>query len=292
LIVEAIDEKTLHALQYALTVQPGRVVPVHAAPDEARAAALRTEWSIRGLPGELQLLPCTDRRSCFAAYVRDLASEDVDVTVVVPGPARLGWWQRVRGGQSWSGLVEPFRDLENVSLVVVREHGGPGHGLGDEGRYRLSPRPRHIAVILVDRLDQSVVKALRYARSAQALEVRALHVAVDRAQGERLLREWGRWIDVLGVPLDVEDCPDRNVSRTVLRFIRELEAPDTEITVAMPRREYPSVFQRLLHDRTSRSIAWALAAEPHVDVLVVPYRLGRNAQGSSVTDSRALLRAR
>jgi hypothetical protein len=214
------------------------------------------------------------------------------VTVVVPGPARLGWWQRVRGGQSWSGLVEPFRDLENVSVVVVREHGGPGHDRTEGGRYRISPRPRHIAVILVDRLDQSVVKALRYGRSVGALEVRALHVAVDRAHGEELLREWARWIDVVGVPLDVEDCPDRNVPRTVLRFVRGLEGPDTEVTVVLPRREYPSVLQRLLHDRTSRSIARAVATEPHVDVLVVPYRLGRLDQDSSATDSRPLLRAR
>jgi amino acid transporter len=292
LIVDAIDEKTLHSLQYAMTVQPGRVVAVHPAIDEAAATSLRTEWSLRGLPGELELLPCTDRRSCLAGYVRDLAAGDLDMTVVVPGPARLGWWQRVRGGQTWRGLVEPFRDLENVSVVVVREHGGPGHALISGGRYRLSPRPRHIAVILVDRLDQSVVKALRYGRSSEALEVRALHVAVDRAYGERLLQEWGRWIDVLGVPLDVEDCPDRNVPRSVLRFIRELEGPDTEITVVMPRREYPSVFQRLLHDRTSRSIARALSEEPHVDVLVVPYRLGRRAQDSPGSDSRALLRAR
>jgi amino acid transporter len=291
LVVDAIDEKTLHALQYALTIQPGRVVAVHPATGRS-AELLRAEWSIRGLPGELELLPCTDRRSCLSGYVRNLASEDVEVKVVVPGPARLGWWRRVRGGQSWSGLVEPFRDLENVSVVVVREHGGPGHARIEGGRYRVSPRPRHIVLILVDRLDQSVVKALRYGGSTEALEVRALHVAVERARGEQLLREWGRWIDVVGIPLDVEDCPDRNVPRTVLRFVRELEAPDTEITVAMPRRDYPSVFERLLHDRTSRSIARALATEPHVDVLVVPYRLGRRAQDSSETDSRALLRAR
>jgi amino acid transporter len=292
LVVDDIDEKTLHALQYALTVQPGRVVAVHPATNAARAESLRADWSIRGLPGELELLPCTEGRSCLTEYVRDLASDGLDVTVVVPGPTRLGWWQRVRGGQSWSGLMEPFRDLEKVSVVVVREHGGPGHTRMAGGRYRVSPRPRHVALILVDRLDQSVVKALRYGRSAEALDVRALHVAVDRAHGERLLREWASWIDVLGVPLDVEDCPDRNVPRTVLRFVRELEGPDTEITVAMPRREYPSLFHRLLHDRTSRTIARVLATEPHVDVLVVPYRLGRRDHDSSAAASRALLRAR
>jgi amino acid transporter len=295
-VVDEIDSKTMHAVQYALTVQPRATWPVHVAVDPVRAETLRTEWAARGLPAALTVVPCEDgdRRRCLLAFLRDLANRDEHVTVLVPGPARLPWWRRVRSGHSWSGLVEPLRDLENVTLMVVRDHGGPGHGLNPRGLIQLSPRPRHTVLILVDRLDQAVIKALRYARTIGALDVRALHVAVDRKNGERLLAEWATWIDALGVPLDVEDCPDRNVPRTVLRFVREMESHDTEITVVMPRREYRSVFQRLLHDRTSRGIARALGEEPHVDVVMVPYRLGRVAQGSSVraSRSRALLRAR
>jgi hypothetical protein len=286
-IVDAVDSKTLHALQYAFTVQPGRVEAMHVVSGSGQAEALRAEWSARGLPGHLILASCPDgdRRSCLVEHVRGVASQGRDVTVVVPGPARLGWWERARRGQSWTGVVEAFRVMDNVSVVVVRDHGGPGHGRSEEGRLRVTPRPRHVAVILVDRLDQSVVKAIRTARAVNALEVRALHLAVDRAHAQELMQQWATWIHVLGVPLDVEDCPDRNVSRSVRRSIRELEGSDTEITVVMPRRDHPSIFQRLLHDRTSRTIARALADEPHVDVLMVPYRLAGHRY-SSVASSR------
>ena len=39
----------------------------------------------------------------------------------------------------------------------------------------------------------------------------------------------------------------------------------------MPRRDFPHLRQRMLHDRTSRGIARALGRYEHVDLTVVPY---------------------
>ena len=39
----------------------------------------------------------------------------------------------------------------------------------------------------------------------------------------------------------------------------------------MPRRDYPKLRQRLLHDRTSRKIQRALGRYAHVDVADIPY---------------------
>jgi hypothetical protein len=39
----------------------------------------------------------------------------------------------------------------------------------------------------------------------------------------------------------------------------------------MPRRDYATARQRILHDRTSRRIARAIGRYEHVDVAVVPY---------------------
>jgi hypothetical protein len=60
-------------------------------------------------------------------------------------------------------------------------------------------------------------------------------------------------------------------------------AQDAEISVIIPRREYPRATQRLLHDHTSRAITRALEGDAHVDVVAVPYRLRRahrNHRGS------------
>ena len=55
--------------------------------------------------------------------------------------------------------------------------------------------------------------------------------------------------------------------------------PHNEVTVVLPRRDYARMTQRLLHDRTSRSIARTLGRYEHVDVAVVPYFFGRNRPG-------------
>ena len=158
-------------------------------------------------------------------------------------------------------------------MVVVRDHGGPGHHpVG--GRMQLSPRIRHEAIILVDRLDRSVLKAIRYARTIDATDIRALHAAVDPHTAAHLAEQWAEVGNVLGVPLDVEECFDRNIARTVSEYVHQVQAPNVEVTMVLPRREYPGVLQRLLHDHTSRAITRALASEPHVDVVIVPYRLG------------------
>jgi len=282
-LVDALDEKTLHALQYALTIRPQEIVPTHLATDEAAAAELARRWKEAGLPGELRVVPCGDRgrAECLDAQVRACADGDVQVTVVVPGPSHLTFWQRVRRGRTWSGLVRPLRDLDTVSVVVVRDHGGRGHAV-ERGRLRISPRSRHVAIILVDRLDRSVLKAIRYARSIQALDIRAVHAAVDPAQAQALAEQWGDMGHILAIPLDVEECFDRDIARTVRRYVDQLEARDAEVTVVVPRREYPRLLQRFLHDRTSRAIARSLADQPHVDVVIVPYRVSRKPGSQGV----------
>jgi len=276
-LVDKCDEKTFHAVQYALTINPQQLISVHLAPgDEAGRDDLVRKWSEAGLPGALRVIRCGQRSrgECLDAWIKEMARGDVQITVIVPGPARLSFWQRARQGASWAALLRPLRDHPNVSIVIVREHGGHGHELRS-GRVRISPRPRHVAVILVDRLDRSILKAIRYARSIQALDIRALHAGVDPKKAQELAEQWSEIGHILGVPLDIAECFDRDIGRTVGQYIEAIEASDAEITVVIPRREYPRVVQRFLHDRTSRSITRRLAAEPHVDVVIVPYRLRR-----------------
>jgi amino acid transporter len=275
-LVDHWDEKTFHALQYALTINPQELIPVQLATDHAAAEAFARRWSETGLPGALRVVECEkrDRGECLDACLREMARGDVQITVIIPGPARLSFWQRVREGTSWTALLRPLRAHANVSIVVVREHGGHGHGLLN-GRVRILARPRHDAIILVDRLDRSILKAIRYARSIEALDIRALHAGIDPQKAQELAEQWSEVGHILGIPLDINECFDRDVARTVGEYIDEIKASDAEITVVIPRREYPGLAQRFLHDRTSRAIARQLADEPHVDVVIVPYRLRR-----------------
>ena len=73
------------------------------------------------------------------------------------------------------------------------------------------------------------------------------------------------------VPLDVIECWDRDIPRALERYVVAMASDTTEITAVMPRRDYPKLRQRLLHDRTSRKIQRALGRYAHVDVADIPY---------------------
>jgi hypothetical protein len=103
---------------------------------------------------------------------------------------------------------------------------------------------------------------------------------VDQENQEQLMR---RWME-LGVPveLDVIECWDRNVARSLERYVVELMGRHSEVTVVMPRRDDARLSHRLLHDRTSRKIARALGRYEHVDLAVVPYYFGKQRSLAAV----------
>jgi hypothetical protein len=195
------------------------------------------------------------------------------VTVILPAPADEPFLARLRRMRAWSGLAESLRDLPNVGVVIVRAHGAAANAAHPD-RTQLSPRRRHVALILVEDLDRAVLKASRYARGIEALEVRAVHAASDPDRAKGLIDQWIAFGYLAGIPLDVEECNDRNIERSLRRYVSRFEDDATEVTLILPRRHFPKRRHLLLHDRTSRRIAGAFAEEPHVDVVVVPYHLG------------------
>ena len=132
--------------------------------------------------------------------------------------------------------------------------------------------PRHIVLVMVDRLDLAVLRALRYAGSLRPNEIRAVHVAIDNREAATLQKEW---IDRrLGdqVPLQIIGCEDRRLVRAAAEVaLRTVIQDDAEVTVLLPRRTFRRLSQRLLHDRTADRIAEALGRIPHVAATIVPF---------------------
>jgi len=131
---------------------------------------------------------------------------------------------------------------------------------------------RHTILVLVDRLDLAVLRALRYAGSIRPTDLRVVHVVLDTDAAHRLRREW---ID-RGVndryPLELVECPDRRLERTVSELALDTVIQErAEVTVLLPRRTFHRVSQRLLHDRTADHIAEAVGRIPHVAATIVPF---------------------
>lgn len=137
----------------------------------------------------------------------------------------------------------------------------------------------HTVLVLIEKLDRSAALAMQYARALHPDDIKAVHIAVDRLTGRELSDEWAA-LPLSRIPLEIVDCPDRRINRSVLEVVTEAASTgDTEVTVLIPRRVYPRFWHRLLHDRTSDSIAHALADVSHANVTFVPYRVHAGGRG-------------
>lgn len=148
----------------------------------------------------------------------------------------------------------------------------------------LTVRRRHTVVVMIGSLDRSSARALQYARSLAPDRLRAVHFATDELHAGELVHDWSA-LDLERFPLEIVECPDRRLNRAVIELAASITAdPDVELTVLIPRREYRRLWHRLLHDRTSDSIARAMAGLRHVNVTFVPFLMGEPiAEGSGAT---------
>jgi amino acid transporter len=132
--------------------------------------------------------------------------------------------------------------------------------------------PRHVVLVLIDRLDLAVLRALRYAGSLRPTEIRAVHIMLDSEQADELQRAW---IDRgLGdrFPLEIVESPDRRLIRAAGQLALGTVIQDrAEVTVLLPRRTFRRLSNRLLHDRTADRIAEAVGRIPHVSATIVPF---------------------
>jgi amino acid transporter len=130
-----------------------------------------------------------------------------------------------------------------------------------------APKPRHEVLVLVDELDRAVLHALQYAGQLNPLSITALHIAADPDTARGLARLWARLPG--SVPLEVVNCPNRDLVDCALDAVGERVRPDTEVTVLLPRHGDRGRFRRLLHDQTGRDLFAALNRLAGLNVVIV-----------------------
>jgi amino acid transporter len=209
------------------------------------------------------------RRGLFINGMGALLSAVVDVIIAVTKFAEGGWVIIVIVPLLVVLLLRLNRQY--LEEAVELQHDAPKAAAAPILRH-------HVVLVLVDQLDLAAARAIQYARTLTPDELRAVHFAIDMARADELR---AAWID-LGlerVTLDIIDVPDRRLVRAAVELVADaLKDGDTEVTVLLPRIEHGAGWHRLLHDRTSASIAKALTDFPHANVTFVPYHLGRRPQ--------------
>jgi hypothetical protein len=281
LLVDDLDPKTVHALQYARTIRANRTIAVHIELDPDRTAALQRSWRDAGLADvPLRIVRGGgDQAMLLSGFLAAYEREDRDVIVIVPVPHEQTRRAHLAGRRSAARLSRTLLAHTHVRVTMVRDHPEGVHPLQRDasGRptVRLTPRGLHEVVVLVDKLDRATLEAITYGLELGATSVRAVHAASDPHRAVRLAE---RWLELQApVPLDVIECWDRDVPRALERHVVAMASPMNEVTAVMPRRDYPKLRQRMLHDRTSRGIQRALGRYAHVDVADVPFHVTGSA---------------
>jgi amino acid transporter len=275
LLVDDLDPKTVHALQYARTIRVERVIAVHIEEHPDRTRELQRSWQVAGL-GEIPLRVIRgsdDDAASVAGFLAAYQREDRDVIVIVPVPHTRTAAARLADRRTGARMDRALLPYPNVRVTLVRDHPDGVHPLqrDEEGRpvVRLETRGLHDVVILVDKLDRATLQAIEYGIDLGATSMRAVHAAADPDRAAQLIERWSELS--APVPLDVIECFDRDIPRALERYVVAIAKETTEVTAVMPRRYYPKFRQRLLHDKTSRRIQRALGQYAHVDVADVPY---------------------
>ena len=279
-IVDALDAKTLRAVQYAKTIAPTELVCLHLDQNGGATSDLAEAWKLLGSEYRLEAVKCEngDRSEALSEWVRAHSAPNQTVTVAIPGPAERSWWDKTLHGRTGAEFSKALHEVPNVNVTVVRHSPNDGSeplvDVRENRGARILARPMHTAIVLVDRADRSILKALNYAKSTRPIDITCLHIGIDPDWATSLLDEWTRL--AIPYPLQLILCEDRNLGRKLAGYVSRMQTEGTQISVILPRRDYTRTWHRLLHDRTSRQIGTALAAYPQVDMTVVPYRISHS----------------
>lgn len=274
LLVDAVDPKTIHALQYAKSLRSD-LIAVHVERDPLEALELETAWSAANLH-QIPLIglnrggDTAERIAGFAAHLEP----GRPVNVVIPVPPSDSVWRRMDGSRTAVDLIRAFRHPGQVHVTLLRFHGDGTHPIhhDEQGHpiLRLAPR-EHAVAVLVDRLDAPVIEAIRFAMTLGATEVWAVHAGIDRDNVAALTAGWMN--SAMPIPLDVVECWHRNVARTLEAHVLAMAERSGEVTVVIPRRDLRNV-RRLFHGRTASKIQKALGRHEHVEVTIMPWSSG------------------
>jgi amino acid transporter len=162
-------------------------------------------------------------------------------------------------------LIRLNREYRSEAEVLQRIEGRVAAG-------RMPPQPaftRRVVIVFVDDFDLATIAALRYARGLRPTSVRAVHFAIDSA---RVAQLQAAWQPERGVPLEIVDCPDRNLTRAAEELVyADASVPGTQVTAILPRRSYSPLISRLLHDRTADKIAGVVSRVPNAAATIIPF---------------------
>ena len=271
-VMTAFDAATAEALGYITSLRPASLSPLFVGRMPMEEAHGR--WSEMAPDAPALVIPGPgDPVDAVIQYVRGVPRSPQDfMTVVIP--------ELFRKRSLVSALMMPVTFRLKVRLLrepqvvisdvpVLQEDGKLEVGV--DGRPLIPERVE--ALVFVASPHDATVRAVNYAESLNAHDIRAVFLATDPEEGPDVLREWAdRGIDVR---LDVVEAPFRDLGPPLLAEVRRVTAdPGTVAAVVMPEFLVTRWWHRVLHNNRALFIKRQLLFEPRVILSSVPYQLG------------------
>lgn len=134
--------------------------------------------------------------------------------------------------------------------------------------------PVHPTTVLVPvaGLHRGVLRALRFA-AGLGCPARALHVATDQGEAEKLQRQWQKLH--ISIPLVMLESPYRSLAGPLVEYVDGVIAQDPEAFVAVVIPEFmPSHWRHaFLHNQSALVLEFALRSRPNVVLISIRYLL-------------------
>ncbi|MGI5404463.1 APC family permease [Streptomyces sp. CA-135486] len=145
-------------------------------------------------------------------------------------------------------------------------------------RSEMAPPTRVLAIVLVSTIHKPTLRALAYARAFRPDHLEALTVAVDRGAALELQRQWEAY--GIGVPLKVLDSPYREITGSVVEYVRSMrrDSPRDVVAVFIPEYVVGHWWETLLHNQSALWLKSRLLFTPGVMVISVPWQLSSSAR--------------
>lgn len=156
------------------------------------------------------------------------------------------------------GVHRYYRDVEHEIEMDDTTHFG---STGD------------VALILVNKLQKPVVKAVDYALAAKHDKTFAVHVSVTKEEAAALEAEWRE--HKMPIPLKIIESPYRLYASPIAEFVKKYreEHGSSVVTVYLPQYIVGHWWESILHNRRASRIAQQLMLVHGVSITLVPWLL-------------------
>jgi amino acid transporter len=272
-VIREFDAATAEALGYVRSVRPDSLDVLYVGDHLVEDAEARWAEMAPGGPS-LTFLPRGDPVHAVIAHVRGISREPEDfITVVIPELFRRrsllrAVFQPVTFRLKLRLLSEPQVVITDVPVLVEK-----GRPVGVDGRSLIPERVE--ALVFVSAVNDPTVRAVNYASTLNAHEIRAVYLATDPEETPQFLDQWAS--RQIGVQLDVVETPFRDLGPPLLEEVRRVTAdPGTVVSVMLPEFLVTRWWHRLLHNNRALFIKRMLLFESRVILSSVPYQLGRS----------------